>query len=113
MVTCFSCRTNVIKKTEEEKRNEFEELPVKVGYRKYFATRGKRSTDGNARKNAINQLKSAQEKGYQSIQEYFKKDEKCRTQNTKEGYDENSIKKVDELAAIPARRADVVRRSLG
>ena len=62
--------------TEEEKSKEFEELAVKVGYRQYFSTRGKRSRDGNARKNAIKQRNRALEKGYKTIQEYFMKNEK-------------------------------------
>jgi hypothetical protein len=103
VVTCFSCRTNFIKKTEEEKSKEFEKLAVKVGYRQYFSIRGKRSRDGNARKNAIKQRNRALETGYKTIQEYFMKNEKHRTQKMVKGYDEHSIQELDEIAAIPAQ----------
>ena len=52
----------LVKKNEEEKKNEVDDLAARVGYRKYFTTRGKRSKDGNARKNAIKQLRKAKER---------------------------------------------------
>ena len=42
VIACVSCRLPVVKKSEEEEKNEVDDLAARVGYRKYFTTRGKR-----------------------------------------------------------------------
>jgi hypothetical protein len=105
VTTCDNCRLHFVERSHEDSQRALALLREKIGIRTVWTARGFPSDYGRNRKNARKQLNRAHERGHANIAEYFRNDERYRAAKASEGWTQDNIHLLDELALTEAQHA--------
>ena len=105
VTTCHNCRVHFDKLSYEENQRELASLRKRIGVRTVWTARGFPSEQSRNRKNARKQLKNSRDRGHANIADYFRNDERYRTAKTSEGWTQENIHVLDELALTEGQHA--------
>jgi hypothetical protein len=110
VTTCHNCRLHFVKLSYEENQRELAFLRERIGIRTVWTARGFQSDAGRHRKNARKQLAHALKHGHENIAEYFRNDERYRAAKMSEGWTQENIHQLDELAHVEGQHAPMKRQ---
>ena len=104
---CSVCHRRIIQRGEATEKVAMDDIRERLGLHVKTTIRGKNSVTSMERKNAKKIVKKALRKNYNSISEYFARDETFRNRKRSEGWTRDTIGQLDERANVEAQSLTV------